>query len=583
MSFIDRSYPDVVRDVLTHLTQGVARELHFVDYDPKARPLVVPDIVLERRPVKRISFVSGFLSGAKDGDPAVPYVFTLNDYQQVADDKDPADLNRIRFLPFGKKPAPGTFLTVNYFPRIAEATPITDLNVGSVVRTLLEAVSREVALAYSQLNLVYDSAFLETAEGASLERVVALLGYSRFQAGRAVGAVTFSRRQGSLGNITIPAGTPITDTADKIRYETAESHDMLAGESKAQVRVRGATASTPPVEAGVLTVVQRVIAGIDQVTNERPTTRASDDESDEDLRARARVALLGANKGTVESITNGLLQLPEVRDAKVVEMPNGVPGEIKVVISRADGKPAGAPLPVAVESRLEQLRPAGIRVVTESAASAEIAASVTLVLAGSALAPPQVEQVREGVRQRLVAEIKKKGVGEKVRIKPLVASLLDDERIADAEIMLAPKGEAAGSPGTDLAVPAGTTVTLQESDISFGADTFEEAPPTGVTVRVEVRAVVAAQPLAGVTADSVRAALKSRLEQLFGSLAAGTALDLPSVLNAVRNDAQYAIDPLKTQLTLTSEQQFAQILQGGAAFTVGQNQSFTVVSVELAA
>ena len=53
MSFLDRTYPDIVRDVLTTLTQGVAAETHTVAYDPNARPLVVPDIVLARRPVRR--------------------------------------------------------------------------------------------------------------------------------------------------------------------------------------------------------------------------------------------------------------------------------------------------------------------------------------------------------------------------------------------------------------------------------------------------------------------------------------------------------------------------------------------------
>jgi len=40
VSFIDRSYPDIVRDVLTNLTQGVTREIHRVDYDADARPIV---------------------------------------------------------------------------------------------------------------------------------------------------------------------------------------------------------------------------------------------------------------------------------------------------------------------------------------------------------------------------------------------------------------------------------------------------------------------------------------------------------------------------------------------------------------
>jgi len=184
VSFVNRTFPDIVRDTLTTLTQGVAREIHRIDYDPAARPLQVPDVVLLRRPVRRVSAVEGFIQGPTPEDEPVQYVFTLNDYELAPNPADPEDLSRIRFLPFGKKPANNTSLIVNYYPRTTDPTPITDLNVGSVARTLLEAVSKEMALLYAQLNLAYDSAFLETATGSSLDRVVALLGYHRFRAGR---------------------------------------------------------------------------------------------------------------------------------------------------------------------------------------------------------------------------------------------------------------------------------------------------------------------------------------------------------------------------------------------------------------
>mgnify|MGYP000853985827 CR=1 FL=1 len=50
MSFIERTYPEIVRDVLTNLTQGITGEAHAVEYNDSARPPVVPDIVLLRRP-----------------------------------------------------------------------------------------------------------------------------------------------------------------------------------------------------------------------------------------------------------------------------------------------------------------------------------------------------------------------------------------------------------------------------------------------------------------------------------------------------------------------------------------------------
>ena len=579
MSFVDRTFPDIVRDMLTNLTQGVSHETQSVRYDPLARPVQVPDIVLRRRPVRRVSVVEGLVEPAP-GAELVPYRFTLNDYELLPN-QDPEDVSRIHFLPFGRKPANGTDVVVNYFPRNTDPTPITDVNVGSVARTLLEAVSRELALLYGQLNLAYDSAFLETAAGSSLDRVVALLGYQRFRAGRPVGTVTFTRRGGSIGNITIPAGTPITDAADKVRYDTVETRTMLAGETTAQVAVRGAIDATPPVEPGALSVIQRAIAGLETVTNERATTRASDDETDEQFRPRARDALIASNKGTASAIEHGLLQLPEVRDVKIVEMPNGVPGEISVAVSLVQPS-AGPGLPRAVLARLEELRPAGIRVVSGSAATVALQASVQLTLAGSHLAPAEVAQMHETARTALVAEVARKGVGEKIRNRPLVAAILRDPRVVDAVLTLAVTGGASAAPGEDVQPDAGAAAVLGAGDVTFGADAFDQPLGPGDTIPVEVRAVIGASLLPGAPLEQARAQLQSRLRAFFETLAPGTAVDTAALLTALRDDARYAIDPLKLSVTLTSADQFAQIVQGGPAFQVLPGQVFTVASVEIA-
>ena len=582
MSFVERTYPDIVRDVLTALTQGVTAETHRVAYDPKARPPVIPDLVLARRPVRRVSMVKGLVAGPTPDDPMTAYIFSLNDYELIANPEDPTDLSRIRFKPLGKrKPAPGTDVTVNYYPRTTDPTPLTDLNIGSVVRTIVEALSRELAALYGQLNIAYDSGFVETATGSSLERVVALLNYQRFRAGRAIGSVTFSRRAGAVGSITIPAGTPITDAADKIRYLTTERYDLLAGETTAEVRIQGAAAATPVVDAGVLTVVQRAIAGLDSVTNPRPTTQATADETDEALRARARDALLAANKGTLEAMRNGLLAVQGVRDAKIEEMPNGIPGEIRVTVSLAE-PPPGGDLPPEVLARIEELRPAGIRVLKDQAGQSALAAKVALVLAGSALPPAAVEAVHQGVRDRLSAEIARRGVGERIRVKPLVAALLADERIVDATLTLATKGGAAAEPGSDFQPDAGASVALDPADIAFAADAFATAAAAaGQAVRVEVRAMIGAILSVGVTPDAAKAELTARLTDFFGKLAPGATVNSAALLVALKNDARYGLDPLKLALTLTAGDQFVQVADGGQAFTVQPDQTFAVVSVEL--
>jgi uncharacterized phage protein gp47/JayE len=581
VSFIDRTYPEIVRDVLTNLTQGITGEAHPLEYNESARPLVVPDIVLRRRPVKRVSTVEGFIAGNNPEDEPRPYSFTLNDYELVPDPNDPKDVSRIRFLPFGRKPASGTTVRVNYYPRTTEPVPVNDLSVGSVVRTMLEAVSRELAILYEQLNLAYDSAFVETATGSSLDRVVALLGYKRFLAGRAVGLATFTRRPGAIGEVTIPAGTPITDTGDKLRYETVESRVMLAGESTAEIAVRGASPATPTVDPETLTVLQRAIAGVESVTNKRPTARAAADETDDELRARVRDALLASNKGTVGAIRNGLLQLPEVRDVKVEEFPNGVPGEIKVSISLAPGVavPPGQEYPTAIVTRLEELRPAGIVIVKAKASETQLDAKADLVLAGAGLPQADLDAIAAKVKETLNKEVGKRGVGEKIRVQPLVAALLADVRIVDAKLSLQVKGTAVTAPGTDFTPDPGATVILSTTDIAL--TTAFDQEPTVAQVGIEVRGSFQAQLLGGQTIPGVQALLTQKLGQFFGSLPADASVDMAAILNAVRDDAKYAINPMGTTITLTSAQQFFQIVQGGAAYRVLAGQTFTVQAAEV--
>jgi hypothetical protein len=52
------------------------------------------------------------------------------------------------------------------------STRLDELTPGSVTRTLAEALARELAELSEQLGEIYESAFLETETGESLERLV---------------------------------------------------------------------------------------------------------------------------------------------------------------------------------------------------------------------------------------------------------------------------------------------------------------------------------------------------------------------------------------------------------------------------
>jgi hypothetical protein len=54
----------------------------------------------------------------------------------------------------------------------SDSTPLEALKPGNVTRTLTEALARELVAVYEQLGEVYESAFLDTATGESVEVLV---------------------------------------------------------------------------------------------------------------------------------------------------------------------------------------------------------------------------------------------------------------------------------------------------------------------------------------------------------------------------------------------------------------------------
>ena len=244
-TFTPRSYEEIVRDLLTTLTGGTVGE--SVTVPPGEGPIGL--VKLRDRPVRRVSHLQGrTVVGRGANAKEIPYRFTSADFELVASTPGSDELDAIRFRDDGRRPVLGSTLTVNYYPVRADPVPLTDLNVGSVTRTLLETVGRELALVHQQLQHVYDSAFLETAEGSSLDKVVALVGVVRLPVGHPVARIRSPAAQGTPGQITVPAGTAVTDAAGN-RYLTVETVTLEPGESSRDVLARAESPATTPVGA----------------------------------------------------------------------------------------------------------------------------------------------------------------------------------------------------------------------------------------------------------------------------------------------------------------------------------------------
>jgi uncharacterized phage protein gp47/JayE len=172
MAFVRKSYSELTDSMLAQITRGVVNEKYEHAASRTKYRLSYPNI-------KGIVSVKGTLKGA-------PF-----EVRRDADYRLSGSV--LEWLPAGEKPDAGSAFLVYYL--IDVPLGITDVNPGSVTRTLVESIALEMDFLYAQVNQVYNSAFIDTAIGKSLDLVVSMLGVNRKPAGYAMGEVAFGRNK----------------------------------------------------------------------------------------------------------------------------------------------------------------------------------------------------------------------------------------------------------------------------------------------------------------------------------------------------------------------------------------------------
>lgn len=166
-----RSFEEITRAILEQLTKGVVDEKHI--YDPSK----VRYRLGAKERVRRVSKVEGLVKGNR-------HLFSEGSDFRLAGD----------MLEWTGEASPDPMSPFRVSYTFGDPSPISDVNPGSVVRTLVEAISREIEYLYLQMDYVYESGFINTAQGAALDQVVALLGARRRPAQKARGEVVFGRK-----------------------------------------------------------------------------------------------------------------------------------------------------------------------------------------------------------------------------------------------------------------------------------------------------------------------------------------------------------------------------------------------------
>jgi len=543
LAFEPRDYTAIVRDLLTTLTGGTVAEQVVV---PDSGPLELTK--LASRPFRRVSFLEGLYDA---GGQERRIRFTEADFE-LADRDGDGMTDAIVFRAQGRSPVPGSTVTVNYYPvQLRTPVPLTDLNVGSVVRTLLETVGRELAVTEQYLDKIYDSAFLSTAEGASLERVVSLVGITRLAAGFPLVTARFSRNAASGGRITIPAGTALVDD-EANRYATVATIALEPGETSRAVLAAGTSRSTALVAGGRLRL-ETLVAGLTEGSNPEPAFRLVADETDDELRRRAQGALRTEGRGTVDALQYGLTAIPGVRDVRVTEFPSGTPGEVRIDIAYESS--ADAVVRKVVAERIEQLRPAGIRVTHGEAGRRTIGLRVSLLLAGTGVEGSELTALTAGAQKRVVAKLRAVPPGGAVRVNTLTAAVLEDPLIADATLIFLDGAGSATDPPR-----LGTGEVLDVSlPVEFELST-EAAVASQSLSQVDVVLPLILQP--GVSMADATSALTLAVNAYLGQVKAGSALSVDGLAAAARDETRYALVREGITVLVETGDRFVQLVDG---------------------
>ncbi|MFO1271634.1 MAG: hypothetical protein U1F50_08165 [Rubrivivax sp.] len=481
MSFRRKTYPEVAESLLNRLLGGVSAEAH--PYPPPNAGREPFTHALERAPVAQITAVWGERNGGSFR------------FERDADYRLSADAAQLEWLKDGARPDEGTAFEVHYLPKQREVG-VNDLYPGSVVRTLLEAVALETAGLYAQMDAVYKAGFVDTAAGGALDHVVALLGITRVPAGRNSAELRFTRARNARGAITLPAGTRVASADGAIEYETLDDATLADGQASAKVPARDTVASNDPVAAETLTLLTRPVAGIESVTNPAASTRLDHDETDDELRTRARRFLVGSERGT-----RSALEYAIAAEGVRCEITEPAPGRVDIVLQ------AGALDPTQrarLDGAILRVRPAGVVVnVVDGGPPAKVDLDLRLTSAAGRT-PAELRALQEQVRKRFAdyfAALPTKSDGSASKLVGLAMGVdgVEDARLVAARVGSVDKLDAARG----VIALAATATELGQVLIS------DPALATGLTLAVRY---FRAQPIPD------QAALQAAVEAAVGSL-----------------------------------------------------------------
>jgi len=329
---------------------------------------------------------------------------------------------------------------------VVDNTNITNLNPGSVIRTILETIAKAMSDLYQLIHTVTRAGFIQTADGKWLDLKVRELGLLRKQGQKASGYITFYRNEVKDENITIPAGTIVKTVKDsegvEYRFKTIEEVILPAGETEVFTLME-AIEQGSNYNVGKETIVKMTthIAGIDGVVNKSvnlgagvrswQVTVGTDIETDEDFRTRAiyRWDELGVG-GTADAYRSWALSVAGVKSVQILDdFPFG-PGTVGLVIAAENGIPTPELLQQ-VHDTVKTRKPltASVHVLSPNVKSVDIEIVLTR------FSSFELADVEKRVRQKLLNMNTKLLIGEHLILSRMVADIMEVGGVYSVDII----------------------------------------------------------------------------------------------------------------------------------------------------
>lgn len=207
---------------------------------------------------------------------------------------------------------------------------ITNTSVGSVVRTLVEAILDNVDVTNYYAGHIYDAMSINDAVGNDLDRLVLILGITRELASAATTVVTFSTGDEPYAyDISIPYGFEVStrqgsDGTIHTFTVTEENVVLKAGETSIDVNVKCDEVGHLYLPVGSINTMGRSIIGIASVINKNEVNSGKSDESDDDLRRRTKEYITAFGKCTDNALKMSIESIDGVNNCTVIDQYSGV-------------------------------------------------------------------------------------------------------------------------------------------------------------------------------------------------------------------------------------------------------------------